>query len=215
MKYLIPIFSILILISSCGKNEEFITFKGTVSDGNNGKALAGAKIILQSSKIQSGVYNPSYSAAASTTTDASGAFSIDILIEKVAGYRVLVSKEDYFEIEEDITTADFEASQNYEGSWSIYPKASIALSVKNTSPQGMDDQIKYRYKNIESQCNSCCNNETKTGTGPDFSESTECDVRGDKWIYISWVVTKSGTQHIYEDSIFAVRAQVTSFNINY
>jgi hypothetical protein len=214
MKNLIIIFTIL-LLASCSKKERTINITGKVYDPALQKAVAGATVVLKAAKVESGVYNPSYVEIASAATGNSGEYSFEVNVEKVSGYRFVVSKDNYFGEEVDVTTDDMEKNDSYSADFEIYPKAKIHLTVKNTQPQGMDDEIKYRYKNIESKCKTCCNNTTVTGTGPTYSSDTECDVRGEKWIYISWVVTKKGNQHIYEDSIRTEAFKTSNYNISY
>jgi len=213
-KFLTVVF-VLLLFASCTKNDRSIKVSGNVFDPALNKAVAGATIKLKAAIIESGVYNSNYTEIASTTSDASGNFNMDIAIQKVSGYRFVIIKEDYFDLEEDVNTDDFEKNESYTANFETYPKSSIHLTVQNTSPQGMDDEIKYRYINIESGCKTCCNNNTVTGIGPTYTADNECDVRGEKWIYINWVVTKNGNQHLFSDSIYVEAFKKSNFNIDY
>ena len=215
MKHLVFVLITIIALSSCAKKERSIKVSGNIYDPALNQAVAGATVKLKAAKIESGVYNSNYTEIEKVTTDASGNFTMDITVQKVSGYRFVVEKDDYFELEEDVNTDDFEKNNNYTANFQIYPKASIRLTVKNTSPQGMDDEIKYRYTNIEGSCKTCCNNNTITGTGPTYSADNECDVRGEKWIYINWVVTKNGNQHLFSDSIHVEAFKKSTYNIDY
>lgn len=215
MRNIFIIILFLFTVASCAKKERSINVSGQLFDPALNTVIKGAEIKLKAAKVESGVYNSNYTEIASATTDASGNYSMEVLVEKVSGYRFIVSKDNYFEIEKDVNTDDFESEDNYKADFEIYPKASIHLTIKNTSPQGMDDEIKFRFSNIETSCKTCCNNNSNTGTGPTYSYESECDVRGEKWIYINWVVTKGGSQHLFSDSIFAEAFKKTDFNINY
>ena len=210
-------FIILLIISlvSCTKNERIIKVSGQIFDPALNSVVSGATIKLKAAKVESGVYNSNYTEIATATTDVSGNYTMDVKVEKVSGYRFIVSHEKYFEIEEDVNTADFEKKNEFAANYELFPKSTIHLTVQNTSPQGMDDEIKYRYTNTEIGCKTCCNNNTITGTGPSYSSDKECDVKGEKWIYINWVVSKAGTQHIYSDSIYMEAFKKSNFNIDY
>lgn len=206
---------IFLLVTACGKNERYIQVSGKISDQGFNKAGDAVTVKLKSSKIESGVFNSNYTEVASAITDASGNFSMEVLVEKASGYRFLVSKTDYFESEIDVTTETFEKNETFTANYDIYPKAIIKLVVNNTSPQGLDDEIKYRFTDIEQECKTCCNNSTITGSGPDYSSTSECDVRGQKMFHINWVVSKKGNQNLYSDSIWVEAFKTTTYNINY
>jgi hypothetical protein len=214
MKFIFALLLIFLTTVSCSKTERKIHVTGTINDVvlNQG---SGVTIKLKAAKIVSGVYNANYTEIASTTTDASGKFVMDILVDKVSGYRFLISKPDYFEVEKDVTTETFENNDIYETNFDIYPISTITLEVKNTSPQGMDDEINYRFTNINQECKTCCNNNTINGLGPDYNVTSSCNVRGQKMYYITWVVAKNGNQNLYHDSIWVEAFKTANFEIHY
>ncbi len=215
MRRLITPVILLLLLASCAKKDRIITISGNVYDPALKKNIEGAEIKVKAAKVQGGVYNPSYVEIASTRSDPSGNYSVDVKVEKFAGYRFAVSKDQYFDVEKDAGTEEVEAGSTYKADFNIYPVAEINLKVKNTQPQGNDDEIKYRFKNIEAACHSCCNNTTVTGTGPTYSADKTCEVRGEKNIIIEWVVSKKGNQHLYSDTIYTPAFKTTTYKIDY
>jgi len=215
MKNFSIIIIVVILLASCGKKTRSIAISGNIFDPALKIPVENTKVILKASKIEGGIYNPNYVEIASATTDISGNYEMNINIEKVSGYRFVIEKTNYFSSEEDIKTDILETNSTYSYSKNIFPIASIHLMVSNKTPQSMDDEIKYRYTNIESQCKTCCNNNPITGTGPSYSADSQCDTRCETWINLVWVVTKNGIQHLYQDSIFTHAFQTSNYKIDY
>ncbi len=200
---------------SCVDDTRVITVSGDIFDPYTGTNVVGAKVVLSATLVKSGVYNSNYTEIASTTTDADGNYLLSFNIQKAAGYRVLITRDNYFDYQEDITTEDMESDDVYPGNYEISPKATINLRVRNLTPQAMDDQIDFKYTNIISECKTCCNSDLKTGIGPAFDTTIQCDVVGERWLKIYWTVTKKGNQTYHNDSVFTSAFQTTTYNINY
>lgn len=215
MKYLAIILFTFLFIIGCNKNERIITVQGNINDPTFNSAGSNVTVILKAAKIESGVYNSNYVQIATSKSDANGNFSFEIPVEKVSGYRIILEKENYFDIEEDITTEIFEKEETYNADYKIFPIGTIRLEIKNTSPQSMDDEIKYKFDNIDQSCKTCCNNNVSTGSGPDFSIISECNARGNKMLKLTWVITKNGNQNIHSDSVWLEAFKTTTYKINY
>lgn len=215
MKFYSFFLVLLIFVFACGKKQTTITVSGKISDGSLLGGENGTTVIIKAAKVESGVYNSNYVEIASTSTDSKGNYSLEVEVEKVSGYRFVVRKTNYFDVEEDIRTETFEGSDAFSKDFTIYPVAVLRLEVNNITPQTIDDEIRYRFTNIEQECKTCCNNDVVIGTGPDYSSNSECDVRGQKMYILNWVVTKKGNQHLYTDSVLAEAFKTTTYKINY
>ena len=205
----------LIGLNSCKKDPKIYALSGKVYDPQLESNINGASVVLRASKVQSGVYNSNYVDIASTSTSSNGAYSMEIEEEKVSGYRYYVSKQDYFDELIDIETEDLQQESSYTKNFSLNPIGYIQVNVKNTTPQGTDDEVRYRFKNVEAQCKDCWNNEINVGIGPTYSSNKSAQVIGERDLLIEWVVKKGGQQHIYQDTITSKAFQTVNFSINY
>ncbi|MBN2745662.1 MAG: hypothetical protein JXR34_02965 [Bacteroidales bacterium] len=213
---IVSIFAIIsIMLFSCAKKERTITIEGQVDDPSFNQKANGVKVLLKSAGVQSGVYTSTYLTIGEATTGSDGKFKMELTVAKSSGYRLNLSKSDYFSVQRDIATDVLEAEDNYTIHFNIYPKATIHLEVKNTTPQGNDDAINYHFTNIDEDCTTCCNNEMTYGVGPLYQNATECELRGNKMLKLEWVVKKNGNQKLYQDSIWIEPFITNYYSINF
>jgi len=207
--------SIMLLSSACKKKVTLYDLNGSIADQQLNIKVSDVKVSLKASKIESGVYNPNYVEIQSTRSNSSGNFVFTVEHDNVAGYRLDFTKKDYFDQSMDIKTEALHVNVPLNVNINFVPIAHIKLSVKNTSPQGTDDQITFRFKNIDVKCKECWNNEPIKGVGPSYTYNETKKVSGEKEILIEWVVKKKGNQNIYQDTIHTKAFTTVNFNINY
>jgi len=212
-------FIILAIISlsfvSCEKEVRKFDVSGKVYDPQLKTNVSSAEVVLRGSKVQSGVYNSNYVDLQSTTTSSDGTYMFEVAEETVSGYRFYINKKDYFDQLIDVETKDLQNNNGYTLNVNLIPIAYLKLSVKNTMPIGADDEIHFRFKNVDIQCKDCWNKGTITGIGPTYSYSRTAQTSGENELIIEWVVKKGGQQHIYSDTIFTKSFQTVDYNINY
>lgn len=215
MKLKIVALLIIVAFASCKKDARIFTVKGKIYNPQMETYVEGVEVKLLGSVVESGIYNDNYITLNSDITNANGEYSMEIEEQKVSGYRFLISKENYFVIEEDITTDKIESSDEFNKNFNLYPIAEIQLNVQNTQPFNSDDEIRYRFLNIESSCRECCNNSFVIGSGPLYNESKTCELRGNKALKLEWIVFKAGGTNTYHDTIYCEAFKTTTFDINY
>jgi hypothetical protein len=209
------IFLLGIFLSSCEKDEVTYNITGKVYDPQLDKNISGVKVVLRGSKVQYGIYNTAYIDLQNTTTGSDGSYSFEVPYETVTGYRFYFQKDNYFDQLIDVNTDDIQQPEGFRLDIDLIPIAYLDLTIKNTSPQGSDDEIRVRLSNIEVQCKDCWNTETIVGKGPVFSYNRTAMLTGEKAILINWVVKKGGQQHVYNDTIHTVAFNTIHYNINY
>jgi hypothetical protein len=151
----------------------------------------------------------------SAVTDQNGNYSIEFKEENVAGYRFIVLKNNYFDIQEDVTTATLQASESFSKSFILNPQSTIQIHVKNTQPNGLTDEIKWHFINADQSCKTCCNSNPNTGLGVTYDQTTECKVLGNRYLNFEWTITKNGGQTYHKDSIFMHCFNTEVYNLNY
>jgi len=207
--------SIILFSTSCKKKAAIYELNGTISDPQLKVKVDNVKVSLKASKIESGVYNPNFVEIQSTKSSSSGSYSFSVEYDNVSAYRLDFNKTNYFDASKEISPEYLQSNSPLSVDINIIPIAEINLSVKNTSPQGTDDQITFRFKNIEVKCKDCWNNEPITGSGPSYNYNATKKLSGEKDVYIEWVVKKKGNQKIYQDTIHTKAFKSVNFNINY
>ncbi len=216
-KHLFLIFLAIVGLTfvSCEKEVRKFDISGKVYDPQLKKNVSSAEVVLRGSKIQSGIYNSNYIDLQSTNTSSDGSYSFEVPEETVSGYRFYINKKDYFDQLIDVKTDDLQNNNGFTLNVNLIPIAYLKLSVKNTMPIGSDDEIHFRFKNIDIQCKDCWNKGTITGVGPTYTYSRTAQTSGENDLIIEWVVKKGGQQHIYSDTIFTKAFQTVDYNINY
>lgn len=213
---LIIIIIIAVSISwSCKKDPKTFTVSGKITKVNSNDEIAGARVYLDSKKIATGVYNANFNNLAFSETNINGDYSFEIEQANTEIYKFRVSKNSYYDIEESTAVETLEASDTFIKNFELTGESWINLKVKNTMPQGTDDEIDYRYVNIEVNGIDCCTNKTTIGIGAEYTEDRLCRTQSDEWIRLEWVVKKNGSQIYHTDSIFATFGQTIIYNINY
>jgi len=209
------IISVFTFSIACNKTPQYYEISGNIKNVNTQEALSGVSVYLDAKKLENGVYNSSFTNISSAQSNSQGNYSIDIEEDKVSEYRFRVSKDGYFEYEEEVSVDELQSSFSFKKDFTLYEEAWIELKVKNTTPQAIDDEINYRFINIAVSGKDCCSNEQIQGIGPAYSVTNLCRAQSDEWIKIEWVVKKNGSQHIYYDSVWTEAGKTVTKSIDY
>ena len=200
---------------SCKKEKDKINISGTVYDPNLNTFLANAHVTISASMISSGFYNSNYTDIATTTTDANGVFTFEFEKQKSAGYRIFISKDNYFDNTIDINDADIVPGTPYTPAYNLYPVGYIKLHVKNSTPYDTSDAIRYSYTSGYLACYECCSNMLIKGYGKYYDVTSKCKTYGNQNAIISWSIYKAGYDVAHSDSIFCTAFDTTYYEILY
>ena len=203
------------VLTSCKKDKQKITINGSVYDPNTKTYVSNANVTISASIVSSGFYNSNYTQVASTTTDGSGAFSFNFDKMKSAGYRIYISKENYFDNTIDIPDDNVVAGTPYTPKYNLYTIAYLNLHVKNTTPHDSADYIAYYYSTTGlPTCFECCSNNIFRGYGVNYDTTIKCKTYGNQYVKINYHVIQvwdaSNT-----DSVYCTAFDTTSHNIFY
>jgi hypothetical protein len=205
----------ILFLGACKKDVKTYSIAGAVSDPQLHSKVSSAKVSLKASKVQSGVYNPNYVEIDSYTTSSDGKFSFSVKHDNVSGYRIDITKNKYFDASIDLKTENVQNNGLTNISLDLIPIGEITLIVKNTTPQTADDNIKFRFSNVAVQGKDCWTNSATEGIGPSYNLTKTGKVSGNKEMYLEWIVTKKGNQHIYKDTIWSEAFKTVTYHINY
>lgn len=206
---------IVIFSNGCKKSQGTFSISGKISNMDNNNSIAEARVYLDAKILQNGVYNSSFTNIASATSQSDGNYSFEIEEQTISDYRFRVVRTGYFDIEEIVSVDILQASNTFSKNFKLTEEAWVELIVNNTMPQDLDDEINYRFSNIEVSGKDCCSNELHIGIGPTYSATTLCKTKSSKWIKIEWVIKKNGGQVLKFDSIYTDAQQTATYHINY
>jgi len=208
------LFVLIILLSTCKKEDLELYITGNVSDPNQLTTVAGASVVLSGQELSGGTFNNNFNTLASTTTNGNGHFEFLFERKTIAQYRIRVTKEGYFENTILITGDAVQPDAVFNVNIEAIPKAYYALSLENTSPIDDDDRISYRNTNADLDC-SCCNNQTITMLGTAVDTSYTCVHQGAKWLKYYYEVEKNSNTNSFIDSIFLMPFDTASNHVTY
>ncbi len=212
----LAIFSIAVLAGCRKENDEEIQISGKILDKNQGTPVSGALVVLAASKVQTGIYNPSYETVATVNSSSGGDYSFNVTNDKFTGYRITVIKDQYFDMFKDYEVNSIKSGQSNTVNLEILPQAFLNLRVRNVvSPVNNQDLIGYHIVNTQPGCQNCCGNGVLTGNGSVYDTTFTCKTYGHSYVKIQWTVQKGGQNSYYLDSVFCPAFQTTPFVVNY
>jgi hypothetical protein len=156
IKYTPFLFLITILITSltigCKKNELVFSIEGTVTDQTFQSGLAGAQITIQ--EVPPGATNPS-TTVGSATLGSDGKFSFTFTRKIAEGYRITISKPNYFTIDQTIPFSEFSTEKPITKNFETKAQAWVKVRVVNLPPAAQTDEIEYVRLQGKANCPTC------------------------------------------------------------
>lgn len=154
MKNFIAIITLSILFFSCKKDELNFIIKGTVSDASLSGPSQGVNVKLYSFPIGSalGVYENA------VTTDAQGNYFFELDRDKYEKIQLVLEKNNYFEIIEDISFSNLTSDDDNIINFSMEAMSWTKFVIHNQQPSSAQDEFKLFKNSGKTDCVECCNN---------------------------------------------------------
>lgn len=191
--FLPVMFGLILVVSGCKKDPDRIVIEGEVFDPVQSVYVGNADVFLTGKVFEGGVFNPDPVVIASTVSDNSGKFSIDVEQIKASDFKLQIVKELYFTHEKSLTINEIASGKAYQSSFDLFPVGWLSLRVENTKPFNSSDLISYRIISDNPLCYDCCSDIYNKGKGTDYDSVTVCRSKGGKQFIISWYVYKGDT----------------------
>jgi hypothetical protein len=206
---------LLIVFVSCKKEKRNVhILKGTVTDGRTGNALSGSFVEVEQQVLSDGTFGGVYNSAATGTTNASGAYSLEWPRENMVEVRLNVEREDYIERIINLNPDDFNPEEAVTQNVELYPEAYVQVEITRSIPGSNSDQFDFRFDNANFDC-VCCNNNWKSIQGADADTTFSCRLYGDTWLMFKKQILTTEIDTIITDSIFCPRFQTSTIQIDW
>lgn len=202
------------LISSCKKDPDMVKVNGTVIENYVGGAISGASIVLQGKGVNTGIYSTGFSDLASTTSDASGSFSLEFEKKPYSEYRFIISKPNYFSEFVNVASTAIDGS-SYNGQLKLSAIATLHFVIKNINPVSGEDYINLVITQQPASCSDCCTTSQINLPGMAVDTSFYCTTHGNHSIILMKTIKHGGSQVISVDTIAAQAFQTQEVIINY
>jgi hypothetical protein len=199
--------------TSCKQKSIRYALSGKVLD-NSGSPLGNAEIVLSEQKISSGSLNTNYSFIDGLTTTSNGQFLFDFERANALRYKVEIDKDGFFSRDVELNVGRFSPGETACQNFTIYPKGTIKVVIKNTFPIDEFDQIAYKNRNANFDC-FCCDNDQVTFPGMEVDTTLICDLYAETWIHYEYEIQKYGEFIFSYDSAFVTPGDTTFISINY
>ncbi len=153
MRYLYLLFVVGITFFACKKKgkADFI-LKGTITDATYSIPMDGAEVKLYEKSAGSS----SYSLVGTTSTNGSGSYSFTFPRNSIETYKIIVTKNLYFEINELINFSSLSIESDNVRNYSTTAMAWAKLRFINQVPSDVTDVLKYTQTEGKTGCDICC-----------------------------------------------------------
>ncbi|MFO0495604.1 MAG: carboxypeptidase-like regulatory domain-containing protein [Flavobacteriia bacterium] len=201
------LFSSFILFLSCKKKNADFVIKGLVSDATFSQPLSNATVKL----YQIPVGSTEEVLIASSKTDAQGNYTFSFPREKMEKYRLLISKSNYFLIDEIIYFSELSLESDYIENCSTTAMSWAKLTFHNLNPQAVD-HLQYIKQSGKNGCMECCPTSYQDYYGS-LDTSIYCINDGNTdYSYLYWVL---GTSDQGSRTVFTTAFDTSEVILNY
>lgn len=148
------------MIISCKKGKADFVLKGLITDTTFGGGLDGSTIKLYETEGGGTKTN-----LLGTVQSSDGNYSFTFPRNAVEYYTIVVQKENYFEINEQIGFSSLSVSEDNTRNFSTTAKAWVNLRFVNQLPASSTDELKFTKQAGKSGCDECCETTQQILTG--------------------------------------------------
>lgn len=216
--YSINLFLLVLIfgfLSSCHKNEEFVSIAGTVLSLNENSTVANVKVELYTRKIESGIYSANYDLFEIIESDEDGKFEFLLPNKTWSSVKIFFSKDGYFNFEHEIEGDILRSSAGFNEDFNLDPKAWLKFKIQNIDTALDSDIFDYRILNGTRNCELCCTSTRQVFEGVGVDVETICKVIGHQEILIHWNTTSDGVTTGKQEIYFVPAFDTTLIEFHY
>ncbi len=213
--FIIPVLLLFSLFVGCRSNDNNLRIEGHVMDPNQNISVQNAHVILYTKQMVNGTWSNAFTKKDETYTEADGRFSFSFEFNYTTGYKLVISKEDYFSISNEFTENDFTSEKFFDADFELLPKAFLILHLKNNVSFDENDKIRFHIINWTKSCEDCCSNTYSEFIGKNIDEQIICSLEGAKNYELEYIVTRNNNSQAYTKQFTAVALENVEVEIIY
>ena len=198
-------------LNSCKKKTIQYTFQGNVTEAANNSALSGTLVEVSQRTYNGTVASTNFSAAANTMSDASGYYELSFDREKVFEFKVVGTKDGYFDFEQIIGSADVSTAEPKVIDFSLDARSWVTFHITNLGGVSSDQFTMIHY-NFRTDCDGCTTNDFYYYDGIVDSTFTYQSTGG---VYARYSYKNPGGSVYYQDSVYMTPFDTAYVTINY
>ncbi|MBD3635864.1 MAG: hypothetical protein HUJ25_00870 [Crocinitomicaceae bacterium] len=197
----------ILLIVSCKKDTIQYSFEGTVTDNTSGSGLSGATVKVYQKPFNNSVSSNTFELVGTDNTDANGHYTVIFDREKVTEFKILITKEGYFNYEMIVGSADVSSENTNVFNANMDGKSWAQFTIKNVVPADPGDDLTLIFYEYRKGCNGCIASDYNYFSGVVDTTITYANTAAQylKFTYIDVSGGQSTTDSIYmtpNDTIF-------------
>lgn len=210
----ILILGIIILISSCKKENDSIEFQFeiTTEDFYNASPIQGTIVRTSTKGVNSGTYNNTFQLQSSETTDINGIANLSAPYGSIEVIKMEIEKEGYFSQSLEYNPDDFSTENINHITFPMKQKGFINIGVTNAFPLSAYDEI--IFNSINADCQECVNFNSITLNGTAVDTTLQGTIVQNRYYKYQYIITKGGVANTVIDSTYCTN-DTTFIQINY
>lgn len=196
---------------SCKKKNITYSFEGKITESVSGNPVSDVYVNVSQKIVNNGTTADGYTMAGSATTDANGNYSIVFDREKVTEFELKFRKDNFFPIDEIISSADITTGDVNVINKSFEPQSWVRFELFNSFPED-SDLLKLVTHNFREGCEGCVENTTTSFFG---SLDTVMIIPTTAGQYVRFTLINSTGGFSITDSIYTTPFQTTTYAFEY
>lgn len=199
------------LVVSCKKKTIQYTFQGVVKESVDLTSLSGVSVDIAQKTYEGNVASVFFNSVGTLNTDASGYYELSFDREKVVEFKIELTKDGYFDMEDIISSSETTTADPNVFNYILEPKAWVRFNLTNIGGLVSDEFTMIHY-NFREDCAGCTTNDYYYYYGIVDSTFTYTTTGGEYMRYSY----KTPTGSIYiQDSIYTTLFDTVVVDLNY
>ena len=179
--------TLILVLFSCEKGAGTFVLKGEITDLTFNQGHSGAKVKLY--KVPIGTQN--LIPVDSVILNENGNYQFSFLREQIEKYVIIVEKEGYFDVHEDIYMSSLTLENDNIRDYQTHAQSWVGIELRNDNPENSDHFRYIKQEGLEN-CEACCPNTEQNFYGP-LDTTIYCVNNGNEvYSLLYWVI---GTQN--------------------
>ncbi len=193
----------LISLNSCDSDQNRLHIEGMVHDPQLDIPVENAQVNLATKQMSNGTWSNTYTTIEETQSGTDGRFAFEFEFNYTTGYRLSLSKSNYYSVSSEFTENDFESDRFYSKQFEMTPKSYLEIHFRNDFPFDENDRISYHIVGWERTGDDCCTAGYQEFIGDDIDETTYCSVDGEKEYVLEYIITRNNNTQALTKTFYA------------